>query len=94
MGFAAYRIGTDEVVHVFEPAREVCIVVLAGAELLVRTLRDEAIRLRNRGLSWRAIAKKLEVPVTTVVDACRCSEIAVPESPNSGGKAKGKRKAA
>ena len=31
VGFAAYRLGADEVVHVFEPAREVCIVVLSGA---------------------------------------------------------------
>ena len=56
--------------------------------------RDEAIRLRNEGLSWRAVAKRMEVPVTTVVDACRCSEIVGPESPISGGKTKGKRKAA
>ena len=56
--------------------------------------RDEAIRLRNEGLSWRAIAKRLEVPVTTVVDACRCSEIAAPEAPNPGGKSRQKRRAA
>lgn len=31
VGFAAYRLGKDEVVHVFEPKREVCIVVLTGA---------------------------------------------------------------
>jgi hypothetical protein len=41
----------------------------------------EAIRLRGEGLSWRAIAKRLEVPATTVVDACRCSEIAEPKAP-------------
>jgi DNA invertase Pin-like site-specific DNA recombinase len=56
--------------------------------------RDEAIRLRNEGLSWRAIAKRLEVPVTTVVDACRCSEIAAPEAPVPSGKTKQKRRAA
>ena len=56
--------------------------------------RDEAIRLRNEGLSWRTIAKQLEVPVTTVVDACRCSEIAAPEAPIPGGKLRPKRKAA
>jgi DNA invertase Pin-like site-specific DNA recombinase len=56
--------------------------------------RDEAIRLRNEGLSWRAIGKRLEVPVTTVVDACRCSEIAAPEAPFPGGKGRHKRKAA
>src|ERR1017187_2330521 len=56
--------------------------------------RDEAIRLRNEGLSWRAVAKQLEVPVTTVVDACRCSEIAATEAAIPGGKTKGKPKAA
>lgn len=56
--------------------------------------RDEAIRLRNEGLSWRAIAKRLEVPVTTVVDACRCSEIAAPDAPNPGGKGRQKKRAA
>lgn len=56
--------------------------------------RDEAIRLRTEGLSWRAIAKRLEVPVSTVVDACRCAEIVAPEAPVPGGKTKGKRRAA
>ena len=56
--------------------------------------RDEAIRLRNEGVSWRVIAKRLAVPLTTVVDACRCSEIASPEAPIPGGKTKGKRRAA
>ena len=56
--------------------------------------RDEAIRLRNQGLSWRAIAGRLEVPVTTVVDACRCSEIVPPGAPVPGGKTKGKRQVA
>lgn len=32
--------------------------------------RDEAVRLRSEGLSWRAIASTLAVPVSTVVDAC------------------------
>ena len=41
--------------------------------------RDEAIRLRAEGLSWRAIAQRLQVPVSTVVDACRCTEIVPPE---------------
>lgn len=56
--------------------------------------RDEAIRLRNEGKSWREIAKRLDVPLTTVVDACRCSEIAAPKAPVPGGKTKGKIKAA
>jgi DNA invertase Pin-like site-specific DNA recombinase len=33
--------------------------------------RDEAIRLREQGMSWRKIAAKLNVPVTTVVEGCR-----------------------
>jgi DNA invertase Pin-like site-specific DNA recombinase len=33
--------------------------------------RDEALRLRQSGMSWRQIAAELEVPVTTVVEACR-----------------------
>jgi DNA invertase Pin-like site-specific DNA recombinase len=31
--------------------------------------RDAAVQLRDQGLSWRAIAKRLEVPVSTLVDA-------------------------
>ncbi len=31
VGFAAYRLGPNEVVHVLEASREVCIVVLTGA---------------------------------------------------------------
>jgi len=37
--------------------------------------RDEVLRLRAEGLSWRAIAQRLQVPVSTLVDACRCTEI-------------------
>jgi DNA invertase Pin-like site-specific DNA recombinase len=33
--------------------------------------RDEAVRIREQGVSWRKIAAKLGVPVTTVVVACR-----------------------
>jgi DNA invertase Pin-like site-specific DNA recombinase len=33
--------------------------------------RDEAVRLRAGGMSWRRIAAELEVPVTTVVEGCR-----------------------
>jgi DNA invertase Pin-like site-specific DNA recombinase len=32
--------------------------------------RDEAARLRSEGLSWRAIAKQVGVPVSTVIDGC------------------------
>jgi putative DNA-invertase from lambdoid prophage Rac len=37
--------------------------------------RDEALKLRTAGWSWRRIAEKLRVPVSPVVDACRCTEI-------------------
>ena len=33
--------------------------------------RDEAMRLRAAGMSWRKVAAELDVPVTTVVEACR-----------------------
>ncbi len=33
--------------------------------------RDEVARLREAGESWRAIAKKLGVPVSTVIDSHR-----------------------
>jgi hypothetical protein len=34
--------------------------------------RDELVRLRDEeALSWRAIAKKLDIPVMTAVDAYR-----------------------
>ena len=33
--------------------------------------RDEALRMRQAGLSWRRIAAELRVPVTTIVEACR-----------------------
>ncbi len=33
--------------------------------------RDEAMRLREQGMSWRKIGAELGVPVTTVVEACR-----------------------
>ncbi|HEX4770774.1 MAG TPA: helix-turn-helix domain-containing protein [Bryobacteraceae bacterium] len=32
--------------------------------------RDEALRLRAEGKSWRAVAKQFNVPLSTVVDAC------------------------
>jgi putative DNA-invertase from lambdoid prophage Rac len=32
--------------------------------------RDEAIRLRKQGMSWRKIAKTLNLPMSTVIDAC------------------------
>ena len=33
--------------------------------------RDEAVRLREEGKSWRAVADILDVPVATLIDACK-----------------------
>ena len=33
--------------------------------------RDEAFALRSEGMSWRKISKLLNVPMSTVIDACR-----------------------
>ncbi len=41
--------------------------------------RDEAMRLRAEGWSWRKIAAELRVPVSTVVEGCR-AEIVVDEA--------------
>src|SRR5271165_6551743 len=32
--------------------------------------RDEAIRMRKQGMSWRKVAKTLNLPMSTVIDAC------------------------
>ena len=45
--------------------------------------RDEAVRLRKEGRSWRSIATELGVPVTTLVEACR-TEIPAPRELVSG----------
>jgi putative DNA-invertase from lambdoid prophage Rac len=37
--------------------------------------RDEVMRLRGEGLSWRAISRHVGIPVSTVIDAYRCTEI-------------------
>jgi len=38
--------------------------------------RDEAVRLRSDDLSWRKIAQLLDVPMSTVIDACRSKNLA------------------
>lgn len=50
--------------------------------------RDEVARLREEGLSWRAIAKQLGVPVSTVVDSFKCTEIVPRKGPVSDGETK------
>jgi putative DNA-invertase from lambdoid prophage Rac len=59
--------------------------------------RDEVIRLRDeQGLSWRAIAKELGIPVMTAVDAYQqgCTEILSVETPIPTAKSKRKVRAA
>jgi putative DNA-invertase from lambdoid prophage Rac len=56
--------------------------------------RDEALKLRGEGLSWRAVGKHMGIPASTVMDACRCAEIVPPDAPVAGGKTKKHRKAA
>jgi DNA invertase Pin-like site-specific DNA recombinase len=37
--------------------------------------RDEVLRMRSEGMSWRKLAQTLNLPMSTVIDACRpCSE--------------------
>ena len=38
--------------------------------LLVTARRDEAVRLRSQGVSWRKIAQVLDLPMSTVIRAC------------------------
>jgi putative DNA-invertase from lambdoid prophage Rac len=57
--------------------------------------RDEVIRLRDQeGMSWRAIATQLGLPVSTVVDAYRCTEIVPRKAPAAGAKTKPRSEAA
>lgn len=58
--------------------------------------RDEVVRLRDKeGLSWRAIAKQLDIPVMTAADAYHtCTEIVSPEPLVKPTKAKRKKHAA
>jgi putative DNA-invertase from lambdoid prophage Rac len=37
--------------------------------------RDEAVRLRSQGASWRKIAQVLDLPMSTVIDACRSKNL-------------------
>ena len=87
VGFAAYRIGTDEVVHVFEPAREVCIVVLAGA-VDVETADQKWSSLGSRDSVFEDAAPyavSLPPGVRTTVRAVRDAEVGVASAPAKGG---------
>ena len=62
------------------------------SRLLLQILASVVARLRDQeGLSWRAISKRLGVPVMTVVDAHKrhCTETVVPEPARQTTKKKG-----
>lgn len=50
--------------------------------------RDEVARLREEGLSWRAISKQLGVSVSTAVDAHKCTQILARKAPAADEKTK------
>jgi putative DNA-invertase from lambdoid prophage Rac len=54
--------------------------------------RDELMRLREEGQSWRGIAAKLGIPVMTAVDAYRdyCTETVAANGTGQRGKLRGK----
>src|ERR1700744_2237982 len=74
VGFAAYRLGENEVVHVFEPSREVCIVVLTGAVGSRDSVFEDAA----------PYAVYLPPNVRVTVRACRDAEIGVASAPAKG----------
>ena len=86
VGFAAYRLGANEVVHVFEATREVCIVVLTGA-----------VDIETADTTWTALGSRdnvfedaapyavyLPPGVRATVRANREAEIGVASAPAKG----------
>ena len=86
VGFAAYRLGTNEVVHVFEVAREVCIVVLEGA-VDVETADHKWSSLGSRDSVFEDTAPYavyLPPGVRATVRALRDAEVGVASAPAKG----------
>ena len=85
VGFAAYRLGADEVVHVFEPSREVCIVVLTGA-VDIETADQKWVRwVRAIACSRiRAVCAVFAAWRAATVRACRDAEVGVASAPGKG----------
>jgi 5-deoxy-glucuronate isomerase len=86
VGFAAYRLGVDEVVHVFEPSREVCIVVLMGAvDIETADARWSSLGSRDSVFEDSApYAVYLPPGVRATVRACRDAEVGVASAPGKG----------
>ncbi|WP_144142488.1 5-deoxy-glucuronate isomerase [Paraburkholderia sp. BCC1884] len=86
VGFAAYRLGADEVVHVLEPKREVCIVVLTGA-VDIETEQTKWTSLGSRDSVFEDAAPYavyLPPGVRAIVRANRDAEIGVASAPAKG----------
>lgn len=86
VGFAAYRLGTSEVVHVMEPSREVCIVVLTGAvDIETADTRWSSLGSRDSVFEDAApYAVYLPPGVRATVRACRDAEVGVGSAPAKG----------
>jgi 5-deoxy-glucuronate isomerase len=86
VGFAAYRLGTSEVVHVMEPSREVCIVVLTGAvDIKTPDTRWSSLGSRDSVFEDAApYAVYLPPGVRATVRACRDAEVGVASAPAKG----------
>jgi 5-deoxy-glucuronate isomerase len=86
VGFAAYRLSTNEIVHVFEPTREVCIVVLAGA-VDVETADQKWSSLGSRDSVFEDAAPYavyLPPGVRATVRGLRDAEVGVASAPAKG----------
>jgi 5-deoxy-glucuronate isomerase len=86
VGFAAYRLGTEEVVHIYETTRESCIVVLSGAvDIEVDGQRYSSLGSRD-SVFEDAAPTALYVPpgVKATVRALREAEVGVASAPAQG----------
>jgi 5-deoxy-glucuronate isomerase len=87
VGFAAYRLGQDEVLYVHENAREACIVVLAGAVSIETADGTQWTSLGSRDSVFEDAAPyAVYVPpnVRATVRAERAAQIGVASAPAEG----------
>ncbi|HEV3426949.1 MAG TPA: 5-deoxy-glucuronate isomerase [Paraburkholderia sp.] len=86
VGFAAYRLGAEEVVHIYETQRESCIVVLSGAvDIEVDGQRYSGLGSRD-SVFEDAAPTALYVPpgMKATVRATREAEVGVASAPAKG----------